>query len=226
MGLQERVLRELAIEYQKDKSPIVFEKILIRVEKLLLKMVHKSVKIWPHLEQVDMQDLYHSAILGLPKALLSYKHTESGAKLIQRICAYVKSEIFWSNKLTNKGDPFYSFVALEDILPFEPDFKYDKRIQTSEDIEEAVEISLFLDEIKMMLVSGVLNFEDWNLLALVYCEGKSEREIGELIGVNQSSAHQRLVLIKCKIKKWVLGCNIMKRNKNERTFRNKRITGT
>ena len=93
MSLQEDVLRELVTEYQQNKDPIVFERILKRVDHLLLNTIHVWVEMKPYLGSIDLRDLYHTAIVGLGKALSTARPQEDGGHIVARVIAYVRNEI-------------------------------------------------------------------------------------------------------------------------------------
>jgi len=88
-----QILKELALEFAKNKDPLIFAKIAARVEKLLFYTIHKNRRAKPYLKKVELEDLYQTAIIGLYRALLKVKEDEPGSKLVYKIIRYVGNEI-------------------------------------------------------------------------------------------------------------------------------------
>jgi len=87
------VLKELVLEYQEKLDPQLFERILSRVDNLVLSVVHGCRKVCPHLMDEDAEDIYQTALIGLNNGLLKVKLEESSDLMIARMIAYMKCAI-------------------------------------------------------------------------------------------------------------------------------------
>lgn len=87
------VIQELALQYRNSASTELFERILVRVDNLVLSVVHKCLSIYPHLLLEDLDDVYNVALIGLHNGLLKVKETETIDQTIARLIAYIKCAI-------------------------------------------------------------------------------------------------------------------------------------
>jgi DNA-directed RNA polymerase specialized sigma subunit len=191
VGLQQDVLRELVTEYKKSKDTTTFSKVLKRVDKLLLFVIHKHVRQRPHLGKVELRDLYHSAIIGLGRAMLTSHAYETGDKLVARIIAYVKCELNNTYPL-NTIRRFCTFVSLEG----------EGEICVGSKVEENVEFTLLCDRYIEMLMQGHISHIDSIIFLMRFGNGDTYREIGVVIGTSEQNARERANRIFKKVQKW------------------------
>lgn len=189
MGLQQDVLRELVTEYKKSKDTITFSKVLKRVDKLLLFVIHKHVKQRPHLGKVDLRDLYHSAIVGLGRAMLTSHAIETGDKLTARIVAYVKLELNNDYPL-NQRRRFCTFVVFEG------------EVHVDSKVEENVESILIYERYAEMLRRGHISHKDSIIFLMRYALGAKYSDIAAVIGTSEQNARERANRILKKVHEW------------------------
>jgi RNA polymerase sigma factor (sigma-70 family) len=60
-------------EYGKTKNNIIFNKILLLMDKLIFKMLYRIINKYKELQNVDSNDLYHTAIIVLEYVAGKYK---------------------------------------------------------------------------------------------------------------------------------------------------------
>lgn len=89
---EKKAVQDYALEFQKTHDPVIFERILVRVDNLLLYLVNKFCRICPHLLKEDPDSLYNTAIIGLYRGVETIKSTETPDITIARIIAYVQAE--------------------------------------------------------------------------------------------------------------------------------------
>lgn len=97
MSIKSEVLRDLVTQYQTAEDPVtksnVFKRILMRVDRLLISKATQMQSMRMQLRNIDPQDLYQCAIVGLYRALEGVKNSYTGDNIQARILSYVKEEI-------------------------------------------------------------------------------------------------------------------------------------
>lgn len=207
MGLREEVIKELASEYKRTRDPIVLEKIILRTEKLLLKTIHRTVVAKPHLEKVSLQDLYHTSITGLTRALQTSTGMEDGKEIIFRICSYVKLEI--SNIYKPDGaEEFFYLPPLGDSEGDSWERIASSKTQTTEDIINEIQLRDLLEEYKKILIHNIISKKEWELITKHICYGVSYNELGEELGTSGEIVRRQTNRALKKVKRWFMGYEI------------------
>lgn len=186
MGLREDVLRELVTEYQKDRSPIVFERILKRVDHLLLKTIHIQTEIRPYLGCIDLRDLYHTAIVGLGRALHTTRPQEDGGHVAARIIAYVRNQINVDYPPRRRSRFILSDDDMEDRSVCFP----------SQDIESKLELEDIVKKCCGFLADNVID-----LFVEKFVRGKNAYQIAREQGCTPQNIDQKLKYWLRRIKK-------------------------
>lgn len=200
MSLREDVLKQLALDYQEAvqderQGRVTFEKVLKRVDRLLLKTIYKHMKRRPYLRKIEFEDLYHSAIVGLGRAFLTVKPTEGGNKVVARIVAYVRNEINTNFPLNTKNQ-FFNFKWLEDF----PAGFGDKCIEG--DAEKSAEYSLLQDNFRIMIEEGIITLDDVGLLAEKFLRGKTNAEMAKSRCCTHETIRDRMERILNRVHGW------------------------
>jgi RNA polymerase sigma factor (sigma-70 family) len=199
MGIREEMLSQLVTEYQPTRSPIVFEKILIRVDKLLLKTLHMMIKSRPYLTTVGVEDLYQTEILGLYKALDTALPTEDGGHIVARIIAYARAEV-------SKAYPYRKYGKIKLFSEIEDEerqiyctgqifnSKQKKWFDGVPDdrIENNAEFSFLLDRLSELVQNGKLTYKNLNLLKKHYFDGMTTKEIAKEKGCSRQNIEKQL----------------------------------
>jgi RNA polymerase sigma factor (sigma-70 family) len=171
-----QVVRELVTEYQKakdqghkDEARAISERILKRVDKMIITSILKILKYRIHLRKVDIQDLYQTGIVGFYKAINTAKD-EDGNKITARIVAYIKSEI-------NSTYPH----RREKKIPYERRYvgKFFEVIDDS--AYNSVEAGCILEKLADFVSSGELDKIDVSIFLYRFMFGKSYVEIADLL---------------------------------------------
>jgi RNA polymerase sigma factor (sigma-70 family) len=85
-------LKRLILDYKDTNDERMFSEILVHVDKLLLFFIHKLRRDYKYLNSVDTEDLYHTAIIAVHKAIKSYPDYMEPRYIPCRIRAYMISE--------------------------------------------------------------------------------------------------------------------------------------
>jgi hypothetical protein len=119
-------VKELAILYQQTHDPSYFHGIIKRVDYLVCNYINNLEKQFPYYKQIDDQEKYNTALLGIEKAIQTTSVNENDYRIIDRIFAYIKSE--FRQQFKNRKEVEY--VASEDFyyedfesIDFEEDLK-------------------------------------------------------------------------------------------------------
>ena len=89
-----RVLKDLSLEYQKGLSTELADRILRRVDLLILRTIKKQLGAHPELLKVDAEDLYQSAVAGALRGASTVKHKDKISAIPARFISYIRLEIY------------------------------------------------------------------------------------------------------------------------------------
>jgi len=163
MSLRTEMLKTFCLQYQQDGSAVAFAGMLERADKLLLDTIYKYRRIKPHLGSIELNDLYHTAIVGLSKAAKKAKAGENEDEMVARIISYVRCELSTTYPLT-KTKRFVAFQRLDFTIE---DYILDARfVQTSDAVEQKAQLSLLQDDYVTMIKKGVVSLEDFKIFVL------------------------------------------------------------
>ncbi len=190
-NLRSEILRDLVTEYRsesdRDKKRIVLEKILLRLDRLLIKRVTELKRRKKQLALIDMQDLYHTSIVGLHRAILSAKEYDSGDTIQARILSYVNEEVrktfLGKKREMNTVDPSV-------ITNYMVSYKHKNNIETTEIINKLWE----------MVDNGLVNRDDVNMLIDNSINGKSFSKISRERKIHYTTVSNRIK----KLRKFIL----------------------
>jgi len=195
-----QILKELALKFVSSKDPLIFAKIVKRVEKLLLYTIYKARRTKPYLKKVELQDLYQTAVIGLYRALLKVKEDEPGSKLVYKITRYVGNEIAKDNKRTDKITVPYSIadVAFQVHLYFTDMPQFQEHISQIENklVEDAVvyknlEMEFIRERFSKLLEDEVLSFEEFEMLVMHFVDNKTYKDIAKQFGYSHVTVSKR-----------------------------------
>jgi hypothetical protein len=171
------MLKTFCLQYQQDGSAVAFAGMLERADKLLLDTIYKYRRIKPHLGSIELNDLYHTAIVGLSKAAKKAKAGENEDEMVARIISYVRCELSTTYPLT-KTKRFAAFKRLDFVA--DECILDNKSVQTIEDIERKAQLILLRHDYAVMLKKGIVTIEDFKIFVLncayrVPCRALAER---------------------------------------------------
>lgn len=87
------VLKQLALEFQETNDRAAFERILVRVDRLVQAVMAKERHQWSHLRSEDPQDVYQAACIGLCNGIACIKTTDTPDQVILKFYGYIQAEI-------------------------------------------------------------------------------------------------------------------------------------
>lgn len=183
------ILKGLILEYQEQPEISLFERILSRVDYLVLKVVNVERYRRPHLLNEDPQDLYSCAITGLYEGMNTVKETEEPGKVFARLIAYMKCAI-------NRDFPYRVFP--QEFLENQKEFVAEETVWAS------LEQSMVFEVVQTMIQEGILAQKDWDLVKLRFAQGLKYKDIANLkelsIGTVQKIVDETLILIRHQLK--------------------------
>jgi len=153
--MSHRVLKDLVFEFKKTQSQDVICKILERIDDLVLSVVVKWAAKHPQYSNIDYQDLYNSAIVGLYKGIDSAKESEPPVKIQARLIAYMKCEMLSAcNKVAGKSSIIGAIDGLEDM------------VISGETVYHNLEMEFLADRYQKFIDDGVITQTEFDILYL------------------------------------------------------------
>jgi len=172
-------IKERILEFKQTRDPETFGLLLLRFDKFALYLCWKFQRKYTFLYDIPLEDLYHTAILGVYKSLISMPDNWRVELLLQRIKSYIRQEFFnWFNDK----------VALKSRNLETYDLDY-REAEAAQDLEDKVNCS-------MILVG--LSEEDRVLIIRKVMENRAYEELRQQYGFVSKQALSKRV---CKILK-------------------------
>jgi DNA-directed RNA polymerase specialized sigma24 family protein len=195
--LRHEVLKSLAMEWQAEtdttKKDMVFKKILVRVDKLLVHIANKLKGYRRELQDVDDQELYQTAILGLYRGIASVKPNDPGRRVVARIISYVKEEIR-KNFLVQRGPK--NRISLDEMT-----FEVEAKTQTS--VTSAMEVEEISSAIQKLVDTYVLPQGDVDMFLKHTIEGVPFNALAKGAGIHETTAARRVHSVRNEIRKFL-----------------------
>ena len=225
MALRQEVIRQLVTDYQEalaleengtdttvmttdgpqKMSQVIFEQVLRRTDNLLLKTVHKQIRIKPYMQDEEMRDLYHTAIIGLGRAMKTAKK-ETPGKMIARIIAYVRAELLRQFPLKASKKKHKS------LCNFEPTaVSYIPREREKGDIEKiehSAEMSMFADDCAKMIAKGVVDAAEFGFFVKHFAHEVPYRLLAKEMGCCEEWARWRVNKVMVAVREYFDGYEI------------------
>lgn len=172
------ILKRLCLQYQQTHDKVIFERIIERVDNLIIYVTLSFYYKYRFVEKPDLQDLYQIGILGLYKAVETMREQDDACLVPARIIFYIKSEIIQSYSFERKEkEVVRSFCVKERCTSDEENF----REMESEDIQK-----IFSN----LISNGIISQKDYNLLIVRFVE---EMPIDEIVRTGKYGKHWRTV---------------------------------
>lgn len=196
-----RLLKDLALEFKREKSPKIFKEIVTKVDRLLFKTIHKARRNRPYLKKVDFLDLYQDAVIGLYQALNTVKDDEPGSKVIYRIVRYAYNEIGKNNKKSNKVTFPFSIadVAFQVHLYCSDMSRSAKFISEIENtlveqkpVYAALELECIRDRLSKLIEEGIISTEEFIMICMHHVNGKTYTYIANQFGTSYSTVSRKV----------------------------------
>lgn len=188
MSIATEVLRDLVTGYQhadnETSKSRAFERILARVDRLLIAKAVQMQRQRRQLDGIDTQDLYQCAVVGLYRALSGVKDQHSGDNIQARIIAYAKEEI----RKTYLGKKRQMFTV-------DPDTMVDIHDENVPEFTR-VEVNELISGINQMLDEKDINRGDFDMLVDNSVNGLSFSEIGRRRHLHYTTVSGRVKRVK------------------------------
>lgn len=164
------VLKQLVLEFQQETNDkgSLFERILVRVDRLLQYVMAKERRNWPHLRIEDPQDIYQAACAGLCNGIATVKSTDTPDQVILRIFAYVQAEI--RKEFPVNRYKYYTYMVQEK--------------QIEEPVYRQLESEYLREVYQSLIVRGIISQKEYNLLCQRYIEGLEWKVIAAGVQMN------------------------------------------
>jgi RNA polymerase sigma factor (sigma-70 family) len=176
---EHQYLKELALEYVRLRNPLIFEAIIIKVDKLLMFTIRKVRAFLPYLRAVEIQDLYQDAIVGLHKGLLKVKEDEPDTKVLYWIVRNVTDEIVKCNRRVKKSAQSFEKIADEELVDTTPVYK-------------DLELAAIRERFWKLMDEGVLSFDEFQMLIMRVIHGMTYKDIAKQFGSTKVTVSKRI----------------------------------
>jgi len=173
--------KNLILEYQQERKEEQFALLLARFDKYILYVIYELRSRWKYLRDEELQELYHTGIIGFHKGILAFKPHVSVKMVIPVLKAYIKGEM----------GIVYSYKDKELCCENPPSSN------NVEGIEDNLTAKLILSS---SAVKGLAEM-DRNIVKLRFCEDLSVQEIADKYNVTKSAIYYRLKKTLTKLKK-------------------------
>ena len=176
--------KELIAKYQKDKDADSFNILLAKFDRYILYVIYEMKKSYPYLQNEDMQELYHTGILGFSKGITAFKLHLDVSMIILVIKAYIKSEIkqtyAYKNKELSCNLSFASSLIADPLAELNNILVKEKIFSSSE-----------------------LTDDEKEMIHLRFFEGKDVKDIAQKQGVKPTTMFKRMSKLLVRVKKIV-----------------------
>jgi len=176
---EHQYLKKLALEYVSFRDPLIFEAIVIKVEKLLMYTISKIRKHLPYFRTVEIQDLYQDAIVGLHKGLLKVKEDEPDTKVLYWIVRNVTDEIVRCNKRVKKSAQPFEKIVDEELVDNTPVYK-------------DLELAAIRERFWKLMDEDVLSFDEFQMLIMRVIHGMTYKDIAKQFGSTKVTVSKRI----------------------------------
>jgi RNA polymerase sigma factor (sigma-70 family) len=179
--------KEIALEYQKTRNPELFNLLLAKLDTFIVYCIKKYKKYVWFVRDETMQELYHTALIGVHKGVLTFHEEDNPSSLLWRIKNYLMEELRqeYNYKIEEKE-------GLEDEKG-EKHFFQNKAIEEFDKHQKKLFIST-------LMYSHIINEYEKKLLRLRYLEELTIEEVSKEIGHVYSTTWIHLDLVIKKLK--------------------------
>jgi len=181
-------LKELALEFVDSGSQSIFIAIIQKVDKLLLYTIYKARIAKPYLRRVELQDLYHDAIIGTYHGLLKTKKNEPGSKVLYWITRYVSNELSKHYKPTKRivfpfeveSVAFQVHLYLSDMAHQETYLNQLKDNLSEEmPVYKNLELEFTRERFAQLIEEDVITTEEFKMLTMYFVNGMTYKTIAK-----------------------------------------------
>jgi len=175
-----QILKDLVFKYKETKDPKVFIVLLEKIDDLIVHTVKRFSNRHPQYQNVELQDLYHSAIVGLYKGIDSALERERGAVLQARLIAYMKAEMMsFCRKLYEKSR-FIEFYKTKDVTV------------PGDEVYRNLEVKFLRERFQKLIDDEVISPEEYKILVMRFSEKRKVKEIADEMKHSQTWVYQKI----------------------------------
>ena len=190
-----RVLKEMSLEYQKSLSISLAEKILRRVDLLLIRTIKQQLSQHPELMIVDAEELYQTAVAGALRGASTVKVKDQPRSIPARFISYVKLEIY------NHHLKLIPPVQMEDFSNTE-DERWNQRKQLPAHLWLMIEVDtgMVRNKLRTAIKNKKITEREVALFFDVYVYQHKLAKIAEIHTINKTSVIKRVSKVLYKIR--------------------------
>jgi len=191
---KQKIIKDLVTLWKSaENKKFYFEKILKRIDKLIIYKIGILKQQFKQLSNVPNQDLYNTAIFGVYRALDSVKDKDSGATIQARILSYIKEEI------RKTFMPHKKEIVTENIEKWENEIESKEPEFTNIEYEELQEI------VNKLIKNFQLPKEDFDILLDHVLNNTPYKKIAKDLGVHYTTVANRIKNAKKLLRKAMEG---------------------
>lgn len=190
MPLRQIILKRLILQYQEEHSPAVFEKILKRIDGLIIYIVYCLIEETFYLRDIEPQELYQAGIVGLYDALDNMSVKIAAEKIPSYIVSRVQSSI--RRVFRYKGRPEEATCQIK-----EDDLIYEDTLN--------MEFLELIDVLTHMYMCDRISLEEISLLSDKFALDKTVRCIGKERHISHEWARVKVLRAIGKVKRYFSG---------------------
>jgi len=196
-----QLLKELALEFVDSKSQSIFIAIIQKVDNLLLYTINKARIAKPYLRKVELQDLYHDAIIGTYYGLLKTKKNEPGSKILYWITRYISNELSKHYKPTKRivfpfeveSVAFQVHLYLSDMAHQEIYLNQLKNNLSEEvSVFKNLESEFVRERFAKLIEEDVISSEEFMMLNMYFVDGMRYKNIAKQFGTSQPTVSRKI----------------------------------
>ena len=185
----------LIVQYQVDREPEVFHQLLAQFDRLLVVFIMKILAYEFCLRKIPKQELYHSAVIGLHRALLKIPQDVIPKLVPYWIKSYVKVEIFATYRHILREREYSithaSEVHTDDLLGYET--------ASARNPLQAIHAHLLYESI---MEADILSLREKKVLKMHYIDGMEHCEIAPKLKISYNYVRVCVYRIKKKLQKY------------------------
>jgi DNA-directed RNA polymerase specialized sigma24 family protein len=181
-AVPKQIVQRLCIEFQETEDDVLFQRILIRVDRLVVSIIKKLQRRLYHLQLVDIQDLYQTAIVGLYNGVLKVKEEETADHTVARLIAYMRAEV-------KKTYPYHRPIQ-----------DFERIYQQSVPVYQDLEFEYLNDIFENLIREGIISRQDFDLLYHKEVDKYTYRALAAVSELHVNTVRARIDAVKNRLR--------------------------
>ena len=179
----------MVLQYQQTKDPVVFGKILKRVDALIIRVISSLKKRTLYIKDVELEELYQIGILGVYAATKTSPTSEKAEKFPLRIASYIESNI----RLV------FEYRSKKEVINQE---KFNDKDFCFEKDNLSIEFFDLLDIMTQMYIRKQLSYDEVKLLYDRFFKQQSFASLEHSYGISHEWIRLKIIKILRRIRKF------------------------